>query len=159
MKKFYDLPIVRRFLGDETAQMVSAGVLWVLLAVWFCLVAAMFVTPDSKWWLAIIPLSIMLARYWILGHFGYLVWLEKQKANLRNRIQETLPAGVRFILRDSVEQVNLENQYPGFGEALHKACVRDFFDKNDVIWVDLEFGYQNYRHFRVDKDAICWFKE
>ena len=159
MKEFYDFRIVRRFLGSKATQMVSVGVIWVLFAGWMCVIFAMFFPMDSWAWLFLIPASVWWGRWFVTSDFGYMGWLEKQRANLRNRIQETLPAGVRFILKDSVEQVNWENKYPGFGEALHKTCIRNFFDAEDVIWVDLEVGYRDYRHFRIDKDAICWFKE
>ena len=157
MREFFDLKIVRWFLGSQTAQMISAGVVWALITAWFCFAATAFVTPDSRWWVLIIPAAAGIGLQMITGHSGYLELLEQMRKKLRHRLLETIPPGVRFILKDSVEQVNWENKYPGFGEALHQACIRDFFDDSDVVWVDVEYN-KTYSHFRIDKNAICYFK-
>lgn len=106
MREFFDLKIVRWFLGSQTAQMISAGVVWVLITAWVCFAATIFVTPDSRWWVLIIPTAAGIGLQMITGHSGYLELLEQMRKKLRHRLLETIPPGVRFILKDSVEQVN-----------------------------------------------------
>ena len=145
------------FLHSEWAQILTlAACLFVIPAIPASIVKVVFDSETAEMIVYAVGLAFSFTMTYADG--GLSSHLNALKKELAAYDQGKLPPNARFILRDPALQMQMATRFPEFNEELQRACKSDFFDTDDDIWLDFE-DKGLYFHVKINKDAICWFKE
>lgn len=153
MEKLLNYPAFRRFLKNNTSQVVAGAVLVFFTFVITATIGSILsgnTVPKVD--------AIMIACF--SGTFGYFLaqnywdWVFYLKEVLNEKERQTVQANeFKYFLKDPKMQVQMENEHPGFGVELQRVCELDFYDDSEFVWLDFEKN-KRYYHVRIRKDAI-----
>ncbi len=147
----------RWFLHSEWAQILALAVcFFVLPAILASIVNAIFDNETAGMIVYAVGLAVSFPVTYADG--GLASQLNALKKELAAYDQGKLPPNARFILRDPALQMQMASRFPKFNDELQRVCKSDFFDTDDDIWLDFEENGL-YFHVKINKNAICWFKE
>lgn len=153
MERLLKYPAFRRFLNNNTSQVIAGAVL-VFIAFVITASIASILTGGT------VPKidAIMIACF--CGTFGYFLaqnywdWIFYLKEVLHEKARQTIQGNeFKYYLKDPKLQVQMENEHPGFGVELQRVCELDFCDDSEFVWLDFEKN-KRYYHVRIRKDAV-----
>lgn len=148
--KIFDCKWLRRFAKSETLQAIAAVVFGeIALGASGWIASGIGNGRVSTWdavWIAVIAGNISYCLF-----YGYLNYIMKiRNAVIKSEIDND---GAHFYLKDPKLQLKMEDEFEGFGEELQRVCEFDFYNADDVIWLDFDKDGKYY-HLKINKTAI-----